>query len=415
MKQESSILSNAVYRWSGEIFNKGLWLVFIILLARNLGSDEFGFFNYVFSFSSILVVLTDLGTNIVLLKNLSRTDDKTTRILNNVLFIKTVLSIIIFIAIMIYANIIGKQSFILILISLSLLISAFLDPLNSVYRAHSKMSYETVVMLLWRILIVGISFIGLYWLNFRLLWISISFVLAGIISVTASFKIAKTSFHIEKISFSRINIDECLNIIKQSLPVGLIIFISTVFYKLNVVLLEHLSTSDEVGWYSASFKLIEAGFFIPTIFVGSIFPYLCRENKNNRITQYGLSMFKKAFLLLFAIALVMALFVSLFSSNIISLVYGSRYLPALKTLYIVAWMPVFIYLNELFIILLLSIDKHKTIIHLSIAPMSIYLLLCFILIPVLKSEGAAWALLIAEAVLLGSNILFLRYSKSSRI
>jgi O-antigen/teichoic acid export membrane protein len=415
MKQESSILSNAVYRWSGEIFNKGLWFFFIILLARNLGSDGFGFFNYAFSFSSILVVLTDLGTNLVLLKNLSRTGDTAAHSLNTVLFIKMVLSTIIFAVIMIYAAIIGKQSFVLILISLSLLISAFLDPLNSVYRAHGKMSYETIVMLLWRILIVGISFLGLYLLNFGLLWISISFVLAGIISVTASLRIAKTSFNIEEISFRSINIEECLSIIKQSLPVGAIIFISTVFYKLNVVLLEHLSTSDEVGWYSASFKLIEAGFFIPTIFVGSIFPYLCRENKNHRISQHGFSMFKKAFLLLFAIALLMAFFVSLLSSNIISVVYGSRYLPALKTLYIVAWMPVFIYLNELFIILLLSIDKHKMIIYLSIAPMSIYLILCFILIPVLKSEGAAWALLIAEAVLLGSNILFLRYSKNSRV
>lgn len=412
MNSGKKIFFNAALRWSGEILIKLLWFMFFIILARQLGANEFGYFNYAFSFASMLTVFTDLGTNLLIVKTISKNESVTHYYLTNVIFLKIILSLAVFIVIIAYANVAAEPPLVLVLISLSLLISAFLDPLNSVFRAYGKMYYETSVMLLWRILIVGISLFGLYWLNFRLLGISISFIVAGVIALMVSFQIIKYSFKRENISFKMINTGCWGQILKESLPVGTLVVVITIFYKLNVVVLEYFSNSDEVGWYSASFKLIEASFFISSIFIASIFPYFCRDGIRNRISDYALLLFKKSFLFLFGAALILALVLFLFSNEIISRLYGSGYIPAIKVLNIVAWMPIFIYLNELFLFLFLSIDKQMTIIKLMIIPICVYFLSCFTLIPKWNCIGAAWSLLLTQVILFITNILYLRYIRS---
>lgn len=408
------IIFNTTFRWSGEILTKVLWFVFVIILARRLGSSGFGYFNYAFSFGSMLIVFTDLGTNILIVKNVSKDTSLTGYYLTNVVFLKVILSIVVFIAIAVYANAHAQLPLVLVLISSSLLIGAFLDPLNSIFRAYGKMYYETVVMLFWRMMIVGASLFGLYRLNFGLLGISISFLLAGIVTLLMSFQIIKSAFHIETFSFKVINIHVWGRLLKESLPVGIWIIISTLFYKLNVVLLEYFSKSDEVGWYSASFKLIEVAFFVPSIFIASIFPYLCRDGERDRISDSAYALFKRAFLFLLGVALILATVMFLFSSAIISHLYGNNYFPAVRIMSITAWMPVFIYLNELFIILFLSIDKQKVLIALMSVPMIIYLISCFVLIPRLNGIGAAWSLLVTQIVFFIINISYFIHIRTAQ-
>jgi O-antigen/teichoic acid export membrane protein len=413
MNNDNKIILNTIYRWSGEIINKLIWFLFIVFLARNLSSNGFGFFNYAFSFASMIIVLTDLGTNTLIIKKVSKNRTTSGIYLSNVYFLKIVVSLAILSGIALFANLFDNQPVILILISLSLLISAFLDPLNSIYRAYSSMIYETIVLLLWRIMIAGFSILGLYCYSYGLLWISFSFITAGIIALLVSFVITKRLFKVEIFSFKDVNAEMCKKIIKESVPIGLLVVISTVFYKLNIVLLQYLSNSNEVAWYSASFKLIEAGFFVPTIFIAAIFPYLCRENNDGRVSPYAVKLIKRSAILLIIIAIGMALVLLRYSSDIIVMLYGKEFFPSIKILGIVALMPFFIYLNELLFITYVSVDRQKTVLLISIIPLCLYFVLCLILIPKLNSEGAAWALLISQAVLLAMNIIYFRVMQRS--
>ncbi|MBN1397127.1 MAG: flippase [Bacteroidetes bacterium] len=413
MNSDKKIIQNTVYRWSGEIINKVIWFLFIVFIARHLNSSGFGFFNYAFSFASMIIVLTDMGTNTLITKEVSKNYSKSGVYLSNVFFLKIVFSIVLLSAISVFAVLFDEQPAILILISLSLLISAFLDPLNSIYRAHSSMIYETVVLLLWRFMIAGFSVMGLYWYNQGLLWISLSFIAAGITALIISLVITKKKFMNEIFSFKHVDIRMCRSIIKESVPIGLLVVVSTIFYKLNIVLLQYISNSDEVAWYSASFKLIEAGFFVPTIFIAAIFPYLCRENSKGKISSYAVKLLKRSAMLLILIAAGIAVVMLRFSSEIIVLLYGKEFIASAGIMKIVALMPFFIFLNELLFITYVSIEKQKTVLLMSVFPLCLYLFLCFVLIPGLKSEGAAWALLISQAVLLAINLVYFKTLQSN--
>ena len=65
-----NVLFNTAIRWSGEIINKLLLLLFFVILARYFGKEDFGYFIYSVAFGSIMATFTDLGTNLFLLKSI---------------------------------------------------------------------------------------------------------------------------------------------------------------------------------------------------------------------------------------------------------------------------------------------------------------------------------------------------------
>ncbi len=415
MSNEKTIAVNAAFRWTGEIISKGIWFLFVVVLARHLGSNGFGYFNFAFSFGSLLVVLTDLGTNTQIVKAISKNESITGYYLTNVFIVKLILSGIVLIVIVIYAILASRLPVVLILFSISLLISAFLDPLNSVFRAHRKMPYETLVMLLWRILIVGASVLGIYFLGFDLTGISVCFIVAGMAAFLVSLRISKYTVRKNIFSLKSIHPGGWGIILKESLVPGALLFAFTMFYKLNVILLEMFSNSDQVGWYSAPFKLIEAGFFISSFFIASLFPYFCRDGERHRISDAARILFRKAFLFLFITGLLIGLGLWVYPHGIISFVYGENYLPAVKILKTMACLPILIYLNELFLFFFISIDmQNKMIVYLSI-PVGVYLLSCGIFIPRWSSAGAAWSLLLTEIILFLMNAFFFRSLRKSSV
>ncbi|MEM2174792.1 MAG: oligosaccharide flippase family protein [Candidatus Micrarchaeia archaeon] len=269
-----TIIFNTVLRWSGEILNKIIWFIFIVFLARYLGNKNFGYFSYAFSFASLFIIFTDLGTNILLVKKISENKEQINLYFSNILLMKILLCIIIFIIITVLAFLLTEFPQVVISLSLALFISAFLDPFNSLYRANKQMYYETLVMLIWRILLVSLSFVGANFFDFNLKEISYAFIFGSMATLCLTFYLSKKIYKLN-LKFANINIKIWKTLVCESIPLGIIVILGGIFFKLNTILLLHFKGAQEVGWYSASFRLIEGTFFIPSFFVASVFPFFC--------------------------------------------------------------------------------------------------------------------------------------------
>ena len=173
-------------------------------------------------------------------------------------------------------------------------------------------------------------------------------------------------------------------------------------------MLEHFRASQEVGFYSSAFKLVEGMFFVPSIFIGTLFPFLCETNEDSRISDSSHFLFKKAFLFLLAIAVIVALIFSVWAGKIILFLYGSQYMPAVDSLKVLAWVLVFVFLNELFFYTFLSVEKQKTVFFVMSVSMVAYIILCLVLIPGFGSVGSSWALLLTQFVLFSLNVILMR-------
>jgi O-antigen/teichoic acid export membrane protein len=409
MTQEQKIALNAGVRWFGEALNKASWFIFIVILARKLGSSSFGYFNYAFSFGSMLVTFTDLGTNVYLVKHIARDQTRSSIYLSNILSIKGMLTIIAGLA----AYCLSDHSAIVIIITAALFCSAFLDPYNSAFRAFNGMFWETLIMLFYRFLIVGIGILGLFYFQFTLVNIAWVFLIAGIASVIAAGILIHFRFGVSYFSFHDIQYHTWHKILRTSIPFGLLIIATTILTKLNVIILQSFTASTEVGWYSAAYKLIEATFFIPSILIGSIFPTLCRENIGGQISHKALILFRHAFTFLAAIAVCMAIVCSFGSTFIIHLFFGHDFFPAKTDLSILAWLPIFTFTNELLFYFFFSLDKQKIVVQIATITVGIYLSICFILIPRFGHVGAAWSILLAHIIMFSLNsVVFLKLRRT---
>ncbi len=407
MFNKNGIIFNTAFRWSGEILNKALWFVFFVLLARVLGNKDFGYFTYTFAFGSLVAIFTDLGTNIYLVKTISK-EIESRRELGRVIELKILISFLVLAISSVIAFLTAEKPWIVIAFTFSLLLSAFLDPAVSVFRAHKQMYYETIIMLIWRVLIVGLSLLGIYLLHFGLIEISVAFIAGGIIALAGAIIIIKKAYDTDFFSFRKPDLKIWLKMLKISVPMGVLVIFSGIFFKFNVILLEHFKTSLDVGWYSAAFKLIEGTFFIPSIFIGTLFPFLCETNEDSRISDSSHFLFKRAFLFLLAISFAIAVIFTVFSEKLILLLYGFQYLPATNCLRIICWALVFIFSNELFLFTFLSVDKQKTVFNFMAVSLIVYIVLCLILIPVYGAIGCSWTLLLTQLILFFLNLSAIR-------
>ncbi|MFH2069968.1 MAG: flippase [Elusimicrobiota bacterium] len=397
MSENKRIISNVGIRWSGEIINKLLWFVFVIFLARNLGNTNFGYFSYIISFASMFVLFTDLGTNTFLTREVSRDNNAAGGHLVNLLGLRFIISAAVFILILLIPKT-GKQwtdnGLTVALFAFALLIVGFMDLFNYTFRGLKLMSYETLVLFVWRLLLVAGGIVVIHFFYGGLQGLAWVFIISSLLGLFFAFMLAK---RIIRLKTTAIKPATWPGILKSSIPLGLIVLFNGFYLKFNTILLGWMGRPEELGWYSASFRLLEGTFFIPSIFAGVVFPYFCELSKNadsklNKIFQKS-----AAVILLIAASLAACLFV--LSGKIIPFLFGGQFLPAVESFRIIVWSMVFIFPNELFLYFFISKGEHNKVILLMLLNAVIYTILCGLLIPLLGFIGASWIFLATQGML----------------
>ena len=403
----NKIFSNVIIRWSGEILSKGLWFFFLIYLARKLGVEQFGQLNYALSFSALLIVFTDFGTNLFLVRRVAAEKNiyEKENVLNQVLWFKVITTIILLLIAVVlqrHNNISGTAT---LIITLSFAISAFLDPLNSIYRAHKHINIETYIMFYWRILIVVIGFILISFHN-DILYIAVALLFSAITALIISIKVLKKKYGIAAFLFHKLNFKLWPKILFSSLWINLVIIIITFIGRYNVIVLEKYSSTAQLGYYGASYKLLEGTFFIPSLLIASILPHFIESNVGNTLSNYGKKLFFKALYTLVFLSTLLALPLFFFSDMVIKLLYGNAYIPAAITLKVMAVTLIFFFINELLYCIILSLNKERTVVINAFFAIVLYLPFCYIIIPSQGALGAAISLFVGHFVLCLLNFLY---------
>jgi O-antigen/teichoic acid export membrane protein len=147
-------------------------------------------------------------------------------------------------------------------------------------------------------------------------------------------------------------------------------------------------SEKDVGIYSAAAKLVAQ-----LVFVGHIITmtfYLALSKKIDEKSDTTEAFTSGLITILFSIALVLAIFVSLFANDIVSLIYGSKFDGASDILQILAWKWLFIIPAALYtrLLVLKGLTRYEFIKSLIVAGLS--LSLNYLLIPHYGLSGAAY-------------------------
>jgi O-antigen/teichoic acid export membrane protein len=177
-----------------------------------------------------------------------------------------------------------------------------------------------------------------------------------------------------------------------------------IYLKIDQVMIKNMLGNESVGLYAVAVKLSEVWFFIPVIICTSILPALINAKKNSE--EFFNVRLSKLYSLMFWLAFIIALPISVFSKQIIYILFGSAYVGASLTLSIYIWSGISVFLGVAVNNFLLSQNLTKISFYTTAFGAIINVVLNIILIPVWGIFGSALATLVSYTFVTFSILLF---------
>ena len=402
------ILKNTGWQLFANILNKLFSLILLVYLARGLGEIEFGKYSFANSFIQIFIVMADLGLSLLTIREVAKENNKASKYLGNFTILKILLSLCAFSAIIVIINLLPYPAStvrVVYVLSVYFIFTSLSTFFRCIMNAFEKMEYDATLSLFEKFITVALCFIFLK-SGYGLIPISYAFLTGGTIGLIMSFvlvvkKFVKPDFHID-LSFWKVSL-------KDAFPFALGSVFVMIYSYIDQVMLSLMKGDAAVGWYNASFSLVNNVTILASVFMSAAYPTFSRLFRDS---QESLKVvYERSFKYLLILGLPIAVGGMILAERIIILLYGNEYLPSVAAFRILIWTAFPSHLCYLFSTFLNSINKQGTNLLFMIISTIANVLLNLILIPQFSYLGAGIATLLSEIILFFLWIWYLSRSK----
>ncbi len=403
LRTVEKVAKNTSVMLVGNLLFRLLSLLVTIYLAKYLGVEGFGRYNFVFAYLGFFVILTDLGLGDVVVREMSRNEKIMSSMLGNVYMIKVFLSAV---AILLSITVISFMDYpqetinLIYAASFILLFQSFSDIYKMLFLTRLKMGYDVVSKIISKIffcVLVVVLIIEQAGLMELILAFALSELLRTLLNLMFSRKIVAPVFSFDFEMWKKL--------FRESLPIALSGVFLVIYHRIDVLMLSMMQGDIPVGLYSAAYKLAEPIGLFPYAVVVSLFPVMSRyfkESSQNLFMTYEIGI-----KILLILMLPISVGIMLLSAPVIDLIYHDpSFSGSVTALQILIWSVFFAALNYLLTTLLTSINKQR----LNTLSMGfcvfINIVLNYLLIPVYSYNGASVATVITEVILFLISIYF---------
>ena len=405
----TDMLKNTSWLLSANTISRIFTAVFIILLANYLLPSDFGIYNFAFSTAFIISVIPEFGFDALTVKKISRDPTKIPEMISDVLTLRTILSFITIIFLWGISEIflttlnIDIRFSIILLAFLALFFEKLSGAFFAVFRAKGKMSYQSYIIVLWKIiyLIFGISGILLGYGLFKIIMLILG---ASIFQFFLSF-----SFYSVKLDHNLYfpDISRWKSIIFSAYPFALFSLLNMIYGHITIVLISVFEGSTPTGLFSAGWKLIVFLGVIPHSFGRALFPFFTNLYSSNPDSMKKACIRSTRNLLQVAVPITVVLY--LITSEVVNLLF-TGYEPTINVFRLLVWMIPFLFMNGSLRMVLWSTDQtietSKNLLY-----SSLFLIISgIILINEFGIIGAAGAVVSAEILYFTTNYLKIKVS-----
>lgn len=386
----------------GELIFRLISLVVIIYLAKYLGTVGFGKYSFVFAYLAFFGVITDLGLQNILVREMSRDASIAPKLIGNAYFIRlmlTVLGVVLSMIVISFMSYPADTTTYVYIAAFSLLFMSFSDFYATIFQANLKMEYQEIAKLAFKIISVSLIF----WIIFSqgtLMQVMIALVFSEMVKTSLSYifsrKFVRPQFEID--------FELWKYLFKEALPIALASVIFIIYFRIDVIMLSLMIGDAPVGIYSAAYKLSEPLFLIPTALMTSMFPVMSVSFKSSE--ERLIRIYRLCVRYLLIIILPIAIGTTLIADKFILLIYGAEFAGSATALQIMIWALLFSSVGTVLTNLLISIGEQKLYTSSMVLCAIANVTLNFILIPLMSYNGAAIATVATNIVLFLANFYF---------
>lgn len=391
------IAKNTLSLFAAQFVGAILSILLSIFIARSLGDVIFGKYAFIIAFTALFTVFLDLGYETLLVREVARDKSQASKYLNNIISIRTVLSVVIFTLIILIINILDYpediKNIIYVFTIYSILISLS-NVFKVTFRAFEKMEYEAGISILSNILRVALG-LSVLFLGYGLMELALVFLFSGIFEFAVIVLVSEKKFIKTKMEF---DLNFLKSTIKVALPLGTLTIFGLIYIKTDTIMLSFMKGDAVVGWYNAAYNLILGFRPIPHLFMSALLPlmayYYISSKESLKIV------YEKSFKYLLILGLPITVGILLLADRFILLLYGQQFINSIIVLKILAGdiLLKFLYFCASFI--LVSTDKQNQMAVIVGCTALINVVLNLFLIPYFSYVGAAIATIATETFLL---------------
>ena len=385
-------LANTSWLFFERILRIVISFVVSVFVVRYLGPKDFGIYSYAISFAWLFASISTLGLETISTRELVRNPDKRNEINGTVFFLRLVGSIACIIITAIVLLLIGESTYttILILIFSGSFIFQSFSAIEYYFRGIVKAKYNAYALSASVIFSSGLKILFII-LKAPLIYF--------IIAASAEYLVLAIAlvivYHQNELSVFRWKYSKKIasSLLKDSWPLALSGVVVMIYMRIDQVMIKNMLNDEAVGYYSAAVRLCEAWYFIPVTLCNAIFPAIV--NAKNVSTEFYNNRMQKLYDLLTWLAIGIAIPVTIFSGQIIQLLFGNEFSPAAPVLTIYIWAGIAVFLGVASSQYLINENLTKLSFSRNLVGMILNVGLNLVLIPKYGITGSAIATLIS--------------------
>jgi len=197
--------------------------------------------------------------------------------------------------------------------------------------------------------------------------------------------------------------------LRESFPLMINHLLATLFFKVDVPLLQAMQGPAVVGWYSTAYKWLDALNIIPAYSTIALFPVMSRQAIEDKAALMRSTRFAIKFLVM--IALPLAVVTTFIAPFLVLLLGGQSYLPhAAYALQIMIWSIPFGWINSITNYILIALGQQSKLTRAFVVGLSFNIIANLIMIPRYSYIGAAFVTILSELV---EGFVFMIYLERS--
>jgi len=378
-----------------KIFRLVVGLFVGVWVARFLGPEEFGILSYAQAFVGLFGAFATLGMDGIVIKHLVQNKGNRDLLLGTAFILKLLGAIVALaiIGIVTVSTSNDNKEIIIITIIASTLVFQSLNVIDFYFQSKVLSKYIVIVNLISQ-LAANLIRIILILIDAPLIAFAYVILFDAVILAFGYIYVYKHKrLFIRKWKFNKLIAFE---ILKYSLPLALSGIVISIYMKIDQVMIKEMLGNTSVGHYAAAVKISEVWYFIPIAINSSLFPAII--NAKTRSQKEFYVRLKMLYSLMLFGAVAISFPITIFSKNIINLLYEKQFEPASTVLMLHIWAGVLVSLGVVTSSIVIANNKQYNALIATSFGASSNIILNLLTIPHFGINGAAFATLLSQII-----------------
>ena len=392
------ILSNTGWLFADKFAGIVSGLFVGALVARYLGPERFGIYNYSLAFIALFTPFVAVGLRDIVIRDVLLFPQSKEEILGTATVLQLSGGLLALVLVICFGRITQPEDsltfWLTTIMAASLMFQVLSDPLDYWFNAQVQSKYTVWSSNIALILIATVKIVLVF---IKAPLIAFAWAFLGQAMVFSFTLLAFYRFSGQLLSRWRVSITQAKKLLKNCWPLVISAIAITVYMNIGQVMLKNMVDEQELGIYAAAAKISNLWYFVPAAIASSVYPGIVRSRENSSWEVHG-KRIQLFYDIMAGISYVIVVPLVLLAPMVVEFLFGMDYANAGPILRVQAWAFIFVSLGVARSRWLMAEDLVRFNMLVTILGAIANIALNFVLIPRYGALGVAWATTISQAI-----------------